>query len=184
MNYIEALHILGLSEGASEQEIKSSYRELAQIMHPDRFNHNEKLAQKASEQFKLITQAKEFLLHNKQAAQNYQQQASSNPHVDSKLSQLQIRYNAAETARLTLISYEDAEADRLKTYGLLTISGLLITFAGRRFPLFAALASSMFIIGLIGIIRASMQRRELKEQIQALEDEKKKIMQELTQEKA
>ena len=181
MNYIEALHILGLSEGASEQEIKSSYRELAQIMHPDRFAHNEKLAQKASEQFKLITQAKELLLSGKAPGQSHTSREYSKEKATDDLSQLQIRYNAAETARLTLLSYDDAESDRIKTYGLLTIAGLLIAFAARRIPAFAAIASSMFVIGFIGLIRANMQKRELKDQIQSLEDEKKKIMQELTQ---
>ncbi|MEM4067861.1 MAG: J domain-containing protein [Candidatus Micrarchaeaceae archaeon] len=53
--------ILGIQRGASKEEIKSAYRELAKKYHPDR-NAGDKVAE---EKFKEITQAYEELLSNK-----------------------------------------------------------------------------------------------------------------------
>ena len=43
MNRNEALHILGLNDDASADDIKIAYRETVQILHPDKFAGNEKL---------------------------------------------------------------------------------------------------------------------------------------------
>ena len=49
--------MLGLGAGASEQEIKAAYRDLAKVWHPDRFSHDPRLQQKAQEQLKEINEA-------------------------------------------------------------------------------------------------------------------------------
>lgn len=61
MNRNEALHILGLNEGATQQEIKEAYREAVQIMHPDKFAGNKKLQARATEQFKYLQEAYDVL---------------------------------------------------------------------------------------------------------------------------
>lgn len=61
MNRSEALHILGLNEGATQQEIKEAYREAVQIMHPDKFAGNKKLQARATEQFKYLQEAYDVL---------------------------------------------------------------------------------------------------------------------------
>ena len=38
-----AYKILGLYPGSSQAEVKSAYRDLAQVWHPDRFAHDERL---------------------------------------------------------------------------------------------------------------------------------------------
>ena len=43
MNRLEALRALGLDEDATDEDIKTAYRETAQILHPDRFATNKKL---------------------------------------------------------------------------------------------------------------------------------------------
>ena len=43
MNRTEALHILGLEDDATADDIKIAYRETVQILHPDKFAGNEKL---------------------------------------------------------------------------------------------------------------------------------------------
>ena len=40
MNRLEALRALGLDEDATDEDIKTAYRETAQILHPDRFATN------------------------------------------------------------------------------------------------------------------------------------------------
>ena len=61
MNRSEALHILGLEEGASADDIKIAYRETVQILHPDKFAGNDKLQNRATEQFKRLQEAYELL---------------------------------------------------------------------------------------------------------------------------
>jgi curved DNA-binding protein CbpA len=65
MDYQEALGVLGLSEGASEAEVKTAYREMAQILHPDKYIENRKLAERAEEQFKRLNKARDVLLSSR-----------------------------------------------------------------------------------------------------------------------
>jgi hypothetical protein len=49
--------VLGLPPGASEADIKKSYRDLAQVWHPDRFAHDPRLQKKAQDNLKRINDA-------------------------------------------------------------------------------------------------------------------------------
>lgn len=62
------LETLGLSPGASAQEIKAAYRDLAKVWHPDRFTHEPRLQQKAQEQLKAINDAYQQLLTGRYSA--------------------------------------------------------------------------------------------------------------------
>lgn len=57
--------VLGVSEGASAQELKVAYRDLAKVWHPDRFAHDPRLQQKAQEKLKEINEAYEQLTSGK-----------------------------------------------------------------------------------------------------------------------
>ena len=61
MNRTEALHILGLDDDATPDDIKIAYRETVQILHPDKFAGNDKLQNRATEQFKRLQEAYELL---------------------------------------------------------------------------------------------------------------------------
>lgn len=54
--------MLGLAPGASAQDIKAAYRDLAKVWHPDRFAHDPRLQQKAQEQLKGINDAYQRLV--------------------------------------------------------------------------------------------------------------------------
>ncbi len=54
--------VLGLEPGTSLEEVKSAYRDLVNVWHPDRFATNERLRSKAEEQLKEINLAYEYLL--------------------------------------------------------------------------------------------------------------------------
>lgn len=45
---------LGIPVSASYDEAKAAYRDLAKILHPDRHMHDQKVAARATEQFKLL----------------------------------------------------------------------------------------------------------------------------------
>ena len=57
-----ALATLDLEPGASLEEIRTAYRDLAKVWHPDRYQHeSERLRKRAEEQMKRITRAFEVL---------------------------------------------------------------------------------------------------------------------------
>lgn len=49
--------ILGLEPGASPDKVRHAYRDLVQVWHPDRFEHNPRLRKKAEERIKEINEA-------------------------------------------------------------------------------------------------------------------------------
>lgn len=59
--------LLGVRPGASAQELKEAYRDLAKVWHPDRFSHDPRLQQKAQEKLKEINEAYERLASGKAA---------------------------------------------------------------------------------------------------------------------
>lgn len=56
------LELLGLKPGASAQEIKAAYRDMAKVWHPDRFSHDPRLQEKAQNKLKEINEAYEALI--------------------------------------------------------------------------------------------------------------------------
>jgi curved DNA-binding protein CbpA len=53
--------ILGLEPGASPEQVKEAYRDLAKVWHPDRFPNDPRLQEKAQEKLKEINLAYEYL---------------------------------------------------------------------------------------------------------------------------
>jgi len=51
---------LELPTGASRQEVKRAYRDLAKAWHPDRFSHDSRLQEKAEEKLKEINEASKY----------------------------------------------------------------------------------------------------------------------------
>lgn len=60
--------LLGLEPGATPEQIKEAWRDLAQVWHPDRFGGNDRLQQKAQEKLKDINQAYEKLRNQQSGA--------------------------------------------------------------------------------------------------------------------
>jgi curved DNA-binding protein CbpA len=52
-----AYRLLGLHPGATRDEVKTAFRDLAQVWHPDRFPENERLREKALHNQQLINEA-------------------------------------------------------------------------------------------------------------------------------
>jgi curved DNA-binding protein CbpA len=56
-----AYRILGVAPGASKDEVKQAYRDLAQVWHPDRFSHSDRLRDKAQVNLGRINEAFDVL---------------------------------------------------------------------------------------------------------------------------
>ncbi len=65
MKKSEALHILGLSEGANEDNIKAAHRKKVIASHPDKFAHDPGAYAEAEEKTKQINEARDVLLSGK-----------------------------------------------------------------------------------------------------------------------
>jgi hypothetical protein len=61
MDERRAYRVLGLPRGASGDDVHAAYRDLAQVWHPDRFSHNERLKAKADRNFARINEAYQLL---------------------------------------------------------------------------------------------------------------------------
>ncbi len=64
MKKSEALKILGLTSGASEDDIKKAHRSLIIEHHPDKFGHDDAQRAQAEEKTKLINEARDVLLNH------------------------------------------------------------------------------------------------------------------------
>ena len=74
---LKDLKTLGLGGNASPVEIKQAYKELVQVWHPDRFEHDPRLRARAEEELTLINAAYERLLSG--ASGQPESQAASEP---------------------------------------------------------------------------------------------------------
>lgn len=61
MTKAEALRFLGLRNSANTEEVTTAYKQLAKILHPDRFSNDEELCARATEHFKCLQEAYEVL---------------------------------------------------------------------------------------------------------------------------
>jgi len=68
--------VLGLKEGASEEEIKKAYRELVKKYHPDQYRDNP-LAELAESKLREINEAYEFLMKNNKSSNSGKKEGKS-----------------------------------------------------------------------------------------------------------
>lgn len=61
----KAYDVLGVKPGVSNRELKAAHRDLAKVWHPDRFQHDPRLQEKAQEKLKEINEAYDVLISGK-----------------------------------------------------------------------------------------------------------------------
>jgi len=80
--------VLECEPGCSEEDVKSSYRQLVRVWHPDRFDTDQKLKQKATEKMKLFNEAYQLLLRCFEAQRNQsestQQETAENQNKETR----------------------------------------------------------------------------------------------------
>lgn len=173
MNRTEALHILGLSEGATPQEIKEAYREAVQIMHPDKFAGNKKLQQRATEQFKYLQEAYDVLKSpagrggsgtrgrassgaSRPAARSYTVEEDGTQVEYLTVEEIKARLAGIAAARAQLVAQRDALEDERRNGLIMAGIGAVATLLTIRRPFgifgaIAAIASAATVWGVIKI---------------------------------
>jgi hypothetical protein len=83
MTLDECFSILGIDPTESKSEIKSAYRDLLFVWHPDRFPNDSKLQAKAGEKLKEINEAYKLLRGGPQSLDRIAAFLRWNPVIDS-----------------------------------------------------------------------------------------------------
>lgn len=184
MNRLEALRALGLDEDATDEDIKTAYRETAQILHPDRFATNKKLQDRATEQFKNLQEAYDFLTSSKGRRKAGGSSASAR---SARAAYDDARLAGIAAARTQLVRQRDAVYDeRRNGLGMAAIGGLVALFCGRRpfglFGVVAAIAGTAAIWGIVQVVSSQRSINTLTEHIDELNREERKIAQESEEE--
>ena len=179
MNRLEALRALGLDEDATDEDIKTAYRETAQILHPDRFATNKKLQDRATEQFKNLQEAYDFLTSSKGRRKAGGSSASARS-ARAPYDDVDARLAGIAAARTQLVRQRDAVYDeRRNGLGMAAIGGR------RPFGLFgvvAAIAGTAAIWGIVQVVSSQRSINTLTEHIDELNREERKIAQESEEE--
>ena len=160
MTMDEALTVLGLSPDADREDIASAYRELAQMLHPDKYGDNKRLRERAERQMRSINEARDVLL---KSAGSERASSSSHRDRDGRLHAAAVaRAQAAETARLTVVAQIRTLNETRSRALLITVAGLIGMMVTSRmrgslrllgFPICSTLA----IWGIVDIVNAAGQ---------------------------
>ncbi len=184
MNRYEALRILGLQEGSTEADVKQAYKEMAQILHPDKQGSNEALKKRAEEQFKQVNEARDVLINGKshssrRSAPNTRTAAQTQTawHPPTTSGSWSSQLEAIATARMELVAQRDAERDSRKIGIWLLVAGALacaIPFL-RRFAVVMLIGPVAAVTGLLKIIYAQRQINAIDQRLVELERMKQAI---------
>jgi hypothetical protein len=88
-----AYRLLGLQPGASLDDVKTAYRDLAQVWHPDRFPENDRLREKAIHNQQLINEAYSVLQKYRPPAPAVVLRSAPPPPPLSQLSSRNLKYS-------------------------------------------------------------------------------------------
>lgn len=178
MNRIEALNVLGLDSNATDEDIKTAYRECAQILHPDKFANNKKLQDRASEQFKRLQDAYNYLTSgrgSKGASAPRSRTGSSRSAGRSGSSQYEAQMAGLTAARTQLVAQRDALLDERRNAGIMLVVGAAVAFFARRIVWLAGLGSAAAVWGIISLVSAHQNLSSLDEHIEQIDKQKRQL---------
>ena len=202
MNRTEALHILGLEDDATADDIKIAYRETVQILHPDKFAGNEKLQNRATEQFKRLQEACDLLTsgsgggRSARAGRSSRSGASSGPATSSGAArawtevedgveveylteaEIKARLAGIAAARAQLVAQRDTVSDERRNGLAMAAIGAVATLLTIRRPfgilgMIAAVAGTATVWGIIQFLGAQRNLNTLNEHLAKLTEERK-----------
>lgn len=177
----EALSVLGLEPGSSRAEILAAYRELAQMLHPDKFGENKRLRARAEQQMKRINEARDVLLKAAGAssrggsASRREGRASADSSPEAILFEATARARAAETARLAVVAQLRTMRERRRSMLVMAGVAAIVAFLFLRVRggLGAMIASIASMVAVWGVVDAVM----LSSQVEALKTRSRELLQ-------
>lgn len=194
MNRNEALHILGLEDDATADDIKIAYRETVQILHPDKFAGNEKLQNRATEQFKRLQEAYELLSSGTGSGGGRSGRANSANSSGAARSwtetegdveveylteaEIKARLAGIAAARAQLVAQRDTVSDeRRNGLAMAAIGAVAALFTIRRpfgiLGFIAAMAVPATIWGIVQVVSAQRNLNTLNAHLEQLTEERK-----------
>ena len=164
----EALRVLGLEATSTADEIRVAHRELAQMLHPDKFGGNKKLRARAEQQMKMINEARDVLLKGASGPSRGPARPGAAKGGRRTMDPAEIafeaeaRARAAETARLAVSA--QARTLRERRGGMVTMAVVagavaLLTsrMAGALGTLVFSIASMVCVWGIVDAVMLSNQ---------------------------
>lgn len=196
MNRTEALHILGLEDDATADDIKIAYRETVQILHPDKFAGNEKLQSRATEQFKRLQEAYDLLSSGASGGRGARSGSSSCASSSSGAArawtevedgveveylteaEIKARLAGIAAARAQLVAQRDTVSDERRNGLAMAAIGAVATLLTIRRPfgilgMIAAVAGTATVWGIIQFLGAQRNLNTLNEHLAKLTEERK-----------
>lgn len=197
MNRNEALHILGLEDDATADDIKIAYRETVQILHPDKFAGNEKLQSRATEQFKRLQEAYDLLSSDSGGARGSRRSGSSPSSSSSGAAarswtetegdveveyvteaEIRARLSGIAAARAQLVAQRDTVTDERRNGLMMAGIGAVAAFFTIRRPfgifgVIAAIAVPATIWGIVQAVGAQKSLNTLNDHLAKLTEERK-----------
>lgn len=196
MNRTEALHILGLEDDATADDIKIAYRETVQILHPDKFAGNEKLQSRATEQFKRLQEAYDLLSSGASGGRGARSGSSSGVSSSSGAArawtevedgveveylteaEIKARLAGIAAARAQLVAQRDTVSDERRNGLAMAAIGAVATLLTIRRPfgilgMIAAVAGTATVWGIIQFLGAQRNLNTLNEHLAKLTEERK-----------
>ena len=196
MNRTEALHILGLEDDATADDIKIAYRETVQILHPDKFAGNEKLQSRATEQFKRLQEAYDLLSSGASGGRGARSGSSSGASSSSGAArawtevedgveveylteaEIKARLAGIAAARAQLVAQRDTVSDERRNGLAMAAIGAVATLLTIRRPFgilgtIAAVAGTATVWGIIQFLGAQRNLNTLNEHLAKLTEERK-----------
>lgn len=145
----EAAVVLGVEAGSSAAEVRAAYRELAQMLHPDKYGDNKRLRARAEQQMRAVNEARDVLLGKAAAAgaSRARARAAAPTEPEDIAFEATARARAAEVARLAVAAQLRTLVER--RHGVVTLLGI---------SLLAALVCSRLrgTVGALGFSVSSM----------------------------
>lgn len=197
MNRNEALHILGLEDDATADDIKIAYRETVQILHPDKFAGNEKLQSRATEQFKRLQEAYDLLSSGSGGVRGSRRSGSSPSSSSSGAAarswtetegdveveyvteaEIKARLSGIAAARAQLVAQRDTVTDERRNGLMMAGIGAVAAFFTIRRPFgifgfIAAIAVPATIWGIVQAVGAQKSLNILNDHLAKLTEERK-----------
>lgn len=199
MNRLEALHILGLDEDATSEDIKTAYRETVQILHPDRFAGNKKLEERATEQFKRLQEAYEYLTSSKAKRRATRSSGASSKTAGSgkagtrggnaedyigKERTIRAKLAGIAAARAQLVAQRDTLMDERRNGLLMLVIGGLVAILTIRRPfgllgVIASIATVAAVWGIVTLVSSQRTINTLEEHLALLKKQEQQLIKQL-----